>query len=207
MNQTKVSTDLKLKGRDFITLGIFSVIFIILYMACVMLMSMTAYTHLLSCALGSLVAAPVYMLLRVKTPKTGAIIIFGIVFGVVLFAMGSGWPIFVCSVVGAAIAELIARTSSYKSYTKETIGYRIMMLLIAVGSFAPLIAMRDQYLQLASSNGVDADYYQQIAEATTGPFLVIALVVTIVTALIGAFIARGMFKKHFVKAGLIKEVK
>ena len=57
------------------------------------------------------------MLLRVKTPKTGAIIIFGIVFGVVLFAMGSGWPIFVCSVVGAAIAELIARTSSYKSYT------------------------------------------------------------------------------------------
>ena len=207
MNQTKVSTDLKLKGRDFITLGIFSVIFIILYMACVMLMSMTAYTHLLSCALVSLVAAPVYMLLRVKTPKTGAIIIFGIVFGVVLFAMGSGWPIFVCSVVGAAIAELIARTSSYKSYTKETIGYRIMMLLIAVGSFAPLIAMRDQYLQLASSNGVDADYYQQIAEATTGPFLVIALVVTIVTALIGAFIARGMFKKHFVKAGLIKEVK
>ena len=82
-----------------------------------------------------------------------------------------------------------------------------MMLLIAVGSFAPLIALRDQYLQLASSNGVDADYYQQIAEATTGPFLVIALIVTIVTALIGAFIARGMFKKHFVKAGLIKEVK
>lgn len=207
MNQLKTSADLKLKGRDFITLGIFSVIFIILYMACVMLMSITAYTHLLSCALGSLVAAPVYMLLRVKTPKTGAIIIFGVVFGVVLFAMGSGWPIFACSIVGAIIAELIARTGTYKDYKKETIGYCVLMLFIAVGSFAPLIAMREQYLQLASANGVDADYYQQIAEATTGPFLAVALVVTVITALVGTIIARNMFKKHFVKAGLIKEVK
>ena len=199
--------DMKLKGRDFITLGIFSIIFIIIYMACVMIMSMTAYTHLLSCALGALIAAPIYMLLRVKTPKTGAIVIFGVVFGVILFAMGSGMPIFACSVIGAIIVELIAHTGSYKDYKKETIGYCILMLLIAVGSFVPLIAMKEQYLELASSNGVDADYYQQIAEATTGPFLVIALVITVITALIGTIIAKRIFKKHFVKAGLIQEVK
>ena len=207
MNQLKTSADLKLKGRDFITLGIFSVIFIILFMACIMVMSLTVYTQLFGCALGALIAAPVYMLLRAKTPKSGAVVIFGAVYAIVLFAMGSGWPMLVCAIVGALIAELIARTGSYKDYKKETIGYCILMLFIAIASYVPIIAMQETYRELAASNGVDADYYQQIAEVTTVPMLVIALLVTIITALLGTIIARHMLKKHFVKVGLIKEVK
>ena len=44
MNQNKTISSTKLSGRDFINLGIFTVIFIILFMACIMVMSMTIYT-------------------------------------------------------------------------------------------------------------------------------------------------------------------
>ena len=52
-----------------------------------MVMSMTIYTLPFGVALGSFVAASVYMLLRAKAPKTGTIILFGVLFGLVMFAM------------------------------------------------------------------------------------------------------------------------
>ena len=44
MNQNKITSGTKLGGRDFINLSIFTVIFIVLFMACIMVMSMTIYT-------------------------------------------------------------------------------------------------------------------------------------------------------------------
>ena len=44
MNQNKTTVGTKPSGRDFINLGIFTVIFIVLFMACIMVMSMTIYT-------------------------------------------------------------------------------------------------------------------------------------------------------------------
>ena len=61
MNQNKTISSTKLSGRDFINLGIFTVIFIILFMACIMVMSMTIYTLPFGVALGSFFAASAYM--------------------------------------------------------------------------------------------------------------------------------------------------
>ena len=90
-------------------------------MACIMVMSMTIYTLPFGVALGSFVAASVYMLLRAKAPKTGAIILFGVLFGLVMFVMGSGWPILAAVITGSIIAELIARSGHYKSYTRDSV--------------------------------------------------------------------------------------
>ena len=109
MNQNKTTVGTKPSGRDFINLGIFTVIFIVLFMACIMVMSMTIYTLPFGVALGSFIAASVYMLLRAKVPKTGAIILFGVLFGLVMFVMGSGWPILAAVIIGSIIAELCPR--------------------------------------------------------------------------------------------------
>ena len=44
MSKTNIPAT-RLKGRDFINLGIFTVIFIVLFMVCIMVMSMTVYTQ------------------------------------------------------------------------------------------------------------------------------------------------------------------
>ena len=207
MNQNKTTSGAKLGGRDFINLGIFTVIFIVLFMACIMVMSMTIYTLPFGVALGSFVAASVYMLLRAKAPKTGAIILFGVLFGLVMFAMGSGWPIFAAVIISSIIAELIARSGHYKSYTCEVIGYCVLMVGTAIGSYVPFIVMKDYYLKVAEGNSINGQFMSRLIEFISGPYLALALVITVVTAVLGTVLARVIFKKHLVKAGLLKEMK
>ena len=207
MNQNKTTSGAKLGGRDFINLGIFTVIFIVLFMACIMVMSMTIYTLPFGVALGSFVAASVYMLLRAKAPKTGAIILFGVLFGLVMFIMGSGWPILVAVITSSIIAELIARSGHYKSYTCEVIGYCILMLGTAIGSYIPFLVMKDYYLKIAEGNSINREFMSRLIAFISGPYLVLALATTVVTTILGAVLARVIFKKHLVKAGLLKETK
>lgn len=207
MNQNKTTSSAKLGGRDFINLGIFTVIFIVLFMACIMVMSMTIYTLPFGVALGSFAAASVYMLLRVKAPKTGAIILFGVLFGLVMFAMGSGWPILAAVIISSIIAELIARSGHYKSYTCEVIGYCVLMVGTAIGSYVPFIVMKDYYLKVAEGNSINGQFMSRLVEFISGPYLALALATTVVTAVLGTVLARIIFKKHLVKAGLLKEMK
>lgn len=205
MTQNKTASGAKLGGRDFINLGIFTVIFIVLFMACIMVMSMTVYTLPFGVALGSFVAASVYMLLRAKAPKTGAILLFGILFGLVMFAMGSGWPTLVSVVAGSVIAEGIAKSGQYRSYTREAVGYCVLMLGTAIGSYIPFLIMKDYYLKVAEGNSINAEFMSRLMKFISAPYLAAAWAVTIVTAALGTAVARAVFKKHLVKAGLLKE--
>ena len=207
MNQNKTTVGTKPSGRDFINLGIFTVIFIVLFMACIMVMSMTIYTLPFGVALGSFISASVYMLLRAKVPKTGAIILFGVLFGLVMFVMGSGWPILAAVIIGSIIAEFIARSGHYRSYAREAIGYCILMLGTAVGSYIPFLVMKDYYLKVAEGNSINGKFMARLIEFISGSYLAVALATTVVTAILGTVLARSVFKKHLVKAGLLKEMK
>ena len=207
MNQNKTAVGTKPSGRDFINLGIFTVIFIVLFMACIMVMSMTIYTLPFGVALGSFISASVYMLLRAKVPKTGAIILFGVLFGLVMFVMGSGWPILVAVIIGSIIAEFIARSGHYRSYAREVIGYCILMLGTAIGSYIPFLVMKDYYLKVAEGNSINEKFMARLIEFISGSYLAVALATTVVAAILGTVLARSVFKKHLVKAGLLKEMK
>ena len=207
MNQNKTTVGTKPSGRDFINLGIFTVIFIVLFMACIMVMSMTIYTLPFGVALGSFISASVYMLLRAKVPKTGAIILFGVLFGLVMFVMGSGWPILVAVIIGSIIAEFIARSGHYRSYAREVIGYCILMLGTAIGSYIPFLVMKDYYLKVAEGNSINEKFMARLIEFISGSYLAVALATTVVAAILGTVLARSVFKKHLVKAGLLKEMK
>lgn len=176
-------------------------------MVCMLLMSTTIYTQPFGTAVGALVAGSVYMLLRAKTPKPWAITIFGVLYGLVMLVMGSGWPILASTVAGALIAELVARSGRYQKYGREVIGYAILMTATAIGSYVPLLTMKDYYRQLAETNSVDNEFMAKLVEFISGPYLILAIVVTFLAAITGALIARALFKKHFVKAGLLKEVR
>ncbi len=207
MNQNKTTSNTKLGGRDFINIGIFTVIFIVLFMVCIMVMSLTIYTLPFGVALASFITASVYMLLRAKAPKAGAITLFGVLFGLVMFVMGSGWPTLAAVIAGSVIAELVARSGDYKSYTLEVIGYCILMLGTAIGSYIPFLVMKDYYLKLAEGNSINGEFMSRLVEFISGSYLALALAVTVVTAMLGTVLARAVFKKHLVKAGLVNETK
>lgn len=197
----------KLKAKDFITTGIFSILFIVIFFVCVMCMSIIPYTQPFGLALTALIAGPVYMIMRAKVTKPGGIILFGAVYALVMFGTGGGWVIPLAAIVGAIAAELISGSGKYLNFKLNTIGYAVMMVAVAAGSYIPLLSLKEYYLDLAAGNAVEGDLMAQIVEFVTGPVLAAALAVTAICAVIGALIAKTMFKKHFVKAGIIKEVK
>ena len=206
-NKNNISYDTKPGGKDFINIGIFTVIFLILFMVGIMVMSMSIYTLPFGVALGSFIGAPVYMLLRSKAPKRFVIILFGILFGLVMFAMGSGWPILACVVFGAVLAELISGSGHYQSYINETVGYCVLMVSTACGSYMPFIFMRDYYLKLSEKNSIDGKFMASLLKFINGPYITLALAVTAVISVLGAIVARTIIKKHLVKAGIVRETK
>lgn len=196
----------KLQARDFITTGIFSVLFIIIFFICVMCMSFIPYTQPFGLALTALAAGPVYMVMRARVMKPGGILLFGAVYAIVLFGTGAGWVIPAAALAGAVAAEVISHAGKYRSFKLNTIGYVVLMVAIAAGSYIPLLSMKQYYLDLAAGNSVENDLMVQLVAFISAPFLVFALAVTAIAAVGGALLAKAMFKKHFIKAGIIKEV-
>ena len=56
---------------------------------------------------------------------------------------------------------------------------------------------------MSTSNGVSAEYLTGLHSFMNGTMVVIIAVVTFVAGIIGALIAKGVFKKHFQKAGIV----
>lgn len=56
---------------------------------------------------------------------------------------------------------------------------------------------------MSTSNGVSAEYLTELHSFMNGPMVVIIAVVTFVAGIVGALIAKGVFKKHFQKAGIV----
>ena len=52
-------------------------------------------------------------------------------------------------------------------------------------------------------DGVSAEYLTELHSFMNGTMVVIIAVVTFVAGIVGALIAKGVFKKHFQKAGIV----
>lgn len=203
-NKTKnVGSSDKMKAKDFITLGIFTVLFFVVVMVCIFASAATVVTYVFGAAIAAIPGGVIYMLMRAKVPKAGGILLSGVVIGLIEFLIGAGWIIPIGFIAGALIAELLARVGQYKSFWLNTIGYSIYMSCFAVATYLPMVIMADYIDDMSTSNGVDAAYLASLHSLMNGKMVVIIVLATFVAGIIGALIARGLFKKHFQKAGIV----
>ena len=105
MNDTTktVGTSDKMKAKDFITLGIFTVLFFAVVMICIFASAATVVTFAFGSAIAALPGGIIYMLMRAKVPKAGSILLSGIVIGLIEFLIGAGWAVAVGFILGAII--------------------------------------------------------------------------------------------------------
>lgn len=69
--------------------------------------------------------------------------------------------------------------------------------------FEGMVIMTGYVDDMSTSNGVSAEYLTELHSFMNGPMVVIIAVVTFVAGIVGALIAKGVFKKHFQKAGIV----
>lgn len=72
------ATSSKLQAKDFITLGIFTVLFFVVVMVCVFASAVTVVSYAFAPAIAAIPGGVIYMLMRAKVPKTGGILLSGV---------------------------------------------------------------------------------------------------------------------------------
>ena len=87
-NQTNMSGGTtKMKAKDFITLGIFTVLFFAVVMVCIFASAATVVSFAFGCAIAALPGGIIYMLMRAKVPKAWSVLLSGVVIGRWLLAL------------------------------------------------------------------------------------------------------------------------
>ena len=199
-----MKTTNKLTVPDLISIGVFTALYFVLVTIATFGSAAIApgFNNVILPAVCALISGCVYMLLVAKLQKFGCISVMGIVMG--LFFMTSGHFIisFAANIVMGIVADFVARASSYKSKKGLLLSY----VLFSYGIFGPIIPMwfmKDAYVANLEARGKDAAYIADLFANINMTTFVIAVVATLVCALVGGLFGQKMVKKHFVKAGIV----
>lgn len=193
----------KLKGKDLITIGIFTAIYFVLNQVFNFIGGVHAIVWFLSPALAALVAATPYMLLCAKVKKPFASLTLGTIVGLIYLASGMfSITVPIVFFVGGIIAEIIRYLTHYSSFWGDATSFSFVALGM-VASPLPLWLNPEAFIAQIKSFGMSQSYIDTCTSLTSPIMLVIMIVATVICAFIGAFIAKALFKKHFVKAGMV----
>ena len=105
----------KLNAKDFINIGIFTVIYFVMFFITGMLGYIPIFAVIIPLVLGILGGIP-FMLFLTKTGKFGAVTIMGTLVSVLCFLMGQSWISIPFGVVFGFLADLIFKAGEYKSW-------------------------------------------------------------------------------------------
>ncbi|MDR1272395.1 MAG: MptD family putative ECF transporter S component [Clostridiales Family XIII bacterium] len=193
----------KLRAKDLITIGIFSVVFILVYMACALPTGLIVQLYPFCAGIAMIPCGIVWAYLRTKAPKPLATLIQGVLFALIVFIMGSGWFVSVGVFAGAVLAELFARAGRYKSFKLNTAGYAAFAVCLNLGMFGIILFARDYYYNFCIESGMTAEYMEELMNFINGPLLALSSALAAMGAVIGMLLGRTFLKKHFIKAGIV----
>lgn len=194
--------DLKLTGKDLINIGIFSAIYFILSFVGMGLGIIPVMWILMPGVIAILAGIP-FMLLCAKVQKPGVPLLMGLITGLLYFITGQFTiVILVTFVIGCVLSELVRWFTHYGSFKWNALAY-ILFSYGMTGSPLPMWLFKDNFFTQIADQGMTKSFIQALNAVSTIPMLLIMLVSPIVGGLLGSFIARAVFKKHFRKAGMI----
>ena len=193
-------TKSKIDVKDLINIGLFTAVYFIFIAPPGILGIIPIFMLLLPAMIGLVGGIPV-MFLITKTQKFGALTICGVVVSLLLAIMGHPWVALILSVPVIVIADMVMAMGQYKSWKLNSIGY-IIFSFWPIGNLLPFYFMRNSYLAFIQDK-YGTDYEATVEGLFSIGMIPIILITTIIGAWIGAYIAKGILKKHFKRAGII----
>ncbi|MBU0438421.1 transporter [Staphylococcus succinus] len=190
----------KIDVKDLINIGLFTAVYFIFIAPPGILGIIPIFMVLLPAMIGLIGAIPIMLLLS-KTQKFGALTICGIVVSLILAIMGHPWIALILSVPIIIIADVIMSVGRYKSWKYNIVGY-IVFSFWSIGNLLPFYFMRTSYLSFIREK-YGANYEATVAGLFSFGMIPVIIITTIVGAWLGAYIAKGVLKKHFKRAGMI----
>ena len=195
-------TSKTLKGKDLITIGIFSAIYFVINFI-FMIAGVVPILWVLMPGLIALFTGIPYMILMSKVQKPGAVLIMGLITGLIYYVTGMFTTVILITFSLACVLAEVARfVTQYNSFTGNTASFALFSMGM-VGSPLPIWLFRDSFFAQISEQGMSADYLSSLTSLATDGMLIVMLLAPLVLAVAGALIAKALFKKHFQKAGIV----
>lgn len=197
MNQNR-----KLTGKDVITIGIYSAIYFVLNFMAMMTGLIPLLWILLPGTVAILTGIP-FLLMAVKVPKPGAVLIMGLITAFLYFVTGQFTVLILITMLIACVLS-----EAYRYITKYNLKFSNLAVAFILfgygmaGSPLALFVYRESFLAQISE-AMSQEYVTAISSYITTPMLILLLVSPIAGGFFGALIAGGIFKKHFKKAGIV----
>lgn len=191
---------MKLSEKDLINVGLFSVIYFIMFTISGILGYIPICVVILPLIAGILGGIP-FVLFTIKEQKFGAVTLMGVIAGLFTFLVGQTWRSVVFGLVFGLLADLIMRSGQYKSWTKNMLGYSVFTLW-TVGTMLPMWIMRETFFAGYRENGGTDAYINALMKLTPNYMILVVIVLALVGGMLGACLEKSVLKKHFEKAGI-----
>ena len=197
MNQNQ-----KLTGKDVIAIGIYSAIYFVLNFMAMMTGLIPLLWILLPGTVAILTGIP-FLLMAVKVPKPGAVIIMGLITAFLYFVTGQFTVLILLTMlIACAVSEVYRYITKYNLKFSNLMVAFILFSYGMAGSPLALFVYRESFLAQIGET-MSQEYVAAISSYITTPMLILLLVSPIAGGFFGALIAGGIFKKHFKKAGIV----
>ncbi len=193
----------RLSGKDLINIGIFSALYFVLNFAFMLMSGLHPMIWILMPGLIALTTGIPFMLMCTKVRKAGAVVIMGFITALIYFVTGMFTPLILGMMAAACIvAESIRWVTHYSGFAGETAAFAAFSLGMC-GSPLPIWIFHDSFFAQIASQGMSADYITTLDAFSSTPMLIVLFAAPVVLAVLGALIAKALFRKHFEKAGMI----
>lgn len=190
----------KLTIRNLITVGIFTAIYLVIFFVTFMI----GYIPFLIPFIGlicPIICGIPFILYVMKIDKFGMVTLTGTILGLAFTVMGSGLIMIPAGLIFGLLADFMMKAGHYKKWKHISWGYACFSLWM-MGFAMRMFIARDQYFkEIEKSYG--QDYVNVLRSITPLWMLPVMFILTIIGGLIGAYLGKKMFNKHFKKAGLV----
>ena len=136
--------DNKLKGKDLITIGIYTAIYFAINFA-FMVAGIIPVMWILMSALIALFTGIPYMMICNKVKKPGAILIMGTITVLIYYATGQFTTVILTTfVIGCILAEIIRKVTNYNSFLGNTLSFAFFSIGM-IGSPLPIWLFKESF--------------------------------------------------------------
>lgn len=198
-----MSSHQTLKGKDLISIGIFSAIYFVINFVFMLISGLHPMIWILMPGLIALFTGIPFLLMCAKVQKFGAVLIMGIITGLLYFVTGQFTVIILITfLIACILGEIVRAVTKYDSLNGNIIAC-VCFSLGMTGSPLPIWITRESFLAQISEQGMPADYVATLEAVSSPSMLIVLFLAPVIGALIGSLFAKQMFKKHFQKAGIV----
>lgn len=187
-------------SKNFINLGIFAAIYIVVFSA-VGMTGLIPIMMLLYIAIGCFFEAIVVMAMLTRVRCFGMYAAVIVLMGIVLSLSGHGFYALLSAVVFGLLGDFVMSRGGYKNFRLNQLGYAISCLW-TIGPFLSVLTDPVGYwASIAPSFG--QGYVDAVAPLFSIPIVSGVVASGVVAGFLGCYLARAILKKHFSRAGIV----